>query len=328
MRTFGEELACARERRKLSQIKLSHLADVSARHISFLETGRARPSHAMVLRLAMALGLAEPETAVLVTSAGFFANGHVAPRPAALGEPTAEALAILFTIEGATEFGHAVSMAAKALDRIGLPQFFLGTMAPNGANLASSIKHRHLGHAPVGWMHHYRKQGYGAIDPLICATARQHLPFFWSEIATPRLMADPLVSKMFGEASDFGITNGFVASVRRSDGKVHAVSCMAKAICPDDPRARSIARAIANAILHKADECAIPERALPMRLTDRERSIFMHLLGGTEAGAIANRLKMSHDELDLAVTRLCNSFGTNDAVDAALRARRYGLLPM
>jgi transcriptional regulator with XRE-family HTH domain len=46
-----------RAARGMSQLDLAVTADVSARHISFLETGRAQPSRDMVLRLATTLGL-------------------------------------------------------------------------------------------------------------------------------------------------------------------------------------------------------------------------------------------------------------------------------
>lgn len=41
-----------REMRRLSQLELALRADISARHLSFIETGRSRPSAEMVLRLA------------------------------------------------------------------------------------------------------------------------------------------------------------------------------------------------------------------------------------------------------------------------------------
>ncbi|AOS63811.1 putative transcriptional regulator [Actinoalloteichus hymeniacidonis] len=46
-----------RQRRRLSQLDLALLADTSTRHLSCVETGRARPSRAMVLRLATALDI-------------------------------------------------------------------------------------------------------------------------------------------------------------------------------------------------------------------------------------------------------------------------------
>ena len=49
---FGVLLRQWRERRHLSQLDLALEAGVSARHVSFIETGRAQPSREMVLRLA------------------------------------------------------------------------------------------------------------------------------------------------------------------------------------------------------------------------------------------------------------------------------------
>jgi transcriptional regulator with XRE-family HTH domain len=48
---FGERLRHWRQRRRLSQLDLAHVADVSTRHLSYVETGRASPSRDMVLRL-------------------------------------------------------------------------------------------------------------------------------------------------------------------------------------------------------------------------------------------------------------------------------------
>ena len=50
--SVGELLRDWRQRRRLSQLDLASDAGVSARHLSFVETGRARPSREMVLHLA------------------------------------------------------------------------------------------------------------------------------------------------------------------------------------------------------------------------------------------------------------------------------------
>ena len=49
--TVGQLLRQWRRRRGLSQLALAVAADVSARHLSFVETGRSRPSRALLLRL-------------------------------------------------------------------------------------------------------------------------------------------------------------------------------------------------------------------------------------------------------------------------------------
>ncbi|MEV6840721.1 helix-turn-helix transcriptional regulator [Streptomyces sp. NPDC051133] len=60
-----------RERRRISQLELALRADSSARHISFVETGRSRPSEEMVLRLAEHLEVPVRERNALLLAAGY-----------------------------------------------------------------------------------------------------------------------------------------------------------------------------------------------------------------------------------------------------------------
>lgn len=53
----GELLRTWRQRRRLTQLELATASQVSTRHLSFVETGRARPSREMLLRLAEHLGI-------------------------------------------------------------------------------------------------------------------------------------------------------------------------------------------------------------------------------------------------------------------------------
>ncbi len=60
-----------RKSRGLSQLDFSLAADVSARHISFLETGRAQPSRGMILRLANVLDIPLADQNTMLREAGF-----------------------------------------------------------------------------------------------------------------------------------------------------------------------------------------------------------------------------------------------------------------
>src|SRR3984885_15553551 len=60
-----------RERRRMSQLYLASEAEISSRHLSFIETGRATPSRAMVLRRAEYLEVPLRERNELLTAAGF-----------------------------------------------------------------------------------------------------------------------------------------------------------------------------------------------------------------------------------------------------------------
>jgi len=67
----GALLRTWRERRRLSQLELAGAAAISARHISFLETGRSTPSRGMLLRLAERLQIPLRERNTLLLSAGY-----------------------------------------------------------------------------------------------------------------------------------------------------------------------------------------------------------------------------------------------------------------
>lgn len=70
-RSVGVLLREWRARRNLSQLDLATRAAISARHLSFVETGRARPSREMVLHLAEELDVPLRERNALLVAAGF-----------------------------------------------------------------------------------------------------------------------------------------------------------------------------------------------------------------------------------------------------------------
>jgi transcriptional regulator with XRE-family HTH domain len=67
----GQLLRGWRERRMLTQLELALRAEVSARHLSFVETGRSRPTSEMILRLAQQLDVPLRERNVLLLSGGY-----------------------------------------------------------------------------------------------------------------------------------------------------------------------------------------------------------------------------------------------------------------
>lgn len=82
--TVGPLLRSWRRRRNLSQLALADRADVSARHLSFIETGRSRPSPDMVLRLCGHLDVPLREQNRLL-----LASGHAPAHPEHdLGDPS------------------------------------------------------------------------------------------------------------------------------------------------------------------------------------------------------------------------------------------------
>lgn len=84
----GPLLRAWREQRRVSQLELALRADSSARHISFIETGRSRPSEQMVLRLAEHLDVPVRERNALLLAAGYAPRFPETP----LDDPALDAL--------------------------------------------------------------------------------------------------------------------------------------------------------------------------------------------------------------------------------------------
>jgi transcriptional regulator with XRE-family HTH domain len=70
-RPVGEHLRTWRQRRRMSQLDLAMEAEISTRHLSFVETGRAQPSRDMLLHLAERLAIPLRERNALLVAAGF-----------------------------------------------------------------------------------------------------------------------------------------------------------------------------------------------------------------------------------------------------------------
>ena len=85
-------------RRRLSQLDLANDAEVSTRHLSFVETGRANPSREMILRLAERLAVPLRERNAILVAAGFAPVFDERP----LADPAMESIqkAIAIVLEG------------------------------------------------------------------------------------------------------------------------------------------------------------------------------------------------------------------------------------
>jgi transcriptional regulator with XRE-family HTH domain len=121
--SFGEVLRETRGARKLSQLELAVEAGISQRHLSFLESGRARPSRAMVLQLAESLELPLRVRNRLLVAAGFAPVFPQRPLDSAAMAPVRQALERLLAHHEpypalVMDRGWNILMTNTALDRL------------------------------------------------------------------------------------------------------------------------------------------------------------------------------------------------------------------
>lgn len=82
--TVGQLLRTWRQRRRLSQLELAGTSRVSARHLSFVETGRARPTREMILHLSEHLEVPLRRRNEMLLAGGFapvYPEHHLAEPP-------------------------------------------------------------------------------------------------------------------------------------------------------------------------------------------------------------------------------------------------------
>lgn len=90
--TIGDLLRDWRQRRRLSQLDLAVEARVSARHLSFVETGRSQPSRELVIDLAEQLEVPLRERNAMLLAAGYAPVYRETPLETAEMTPVREAL--------------------------------------------------------------------------------------------------------------------------------------------------------------------------------------------------------------------------------------------
>jgi transcriptional regulator with XRE-family HTH domain len=78
--TVGELVRFWRTRRRLSQLELALEANLSTKHLSFVETGRSRPSRQLLIHLAQRLDLPMGERNRLLLAGGFAPPCRGSPR--------------------------------------------------------------------------------------------------------------------------------------------------------------------------------------------------------------------------------------------------------
>jgi transcriptional regulator with XRE-family HTH domain len=175
---FGKLLREVRTARRLSQLDLAMRADVSQRHLSFIESGRAQPSREMILQLAQTLDLPLREQNRLLLAAGFAGVYPQRPLNAVDMQPVNQALHLLLqhhepypaiVVDRAWNLINANAAMARVLGLLGDPLEIWKKVCPDGRpNILKLTFH------PDGLRRHMRNfEEVGA--PLLARTAREAL---------------------------------------------------------------------------------------------------------------------------------------------------------
>lgn len=323
--SFGFLLSQLRRERDMSQLALALEADVSARHVSFLESGRSRASRGMVARLADALGAPPSMRNRMLLAAGYAPAINDAPGTEGPAGLLAKAVALVVDMQAAT-LDEAVAIARPALAELGLSWFHAGVVTRSPGEGEPIIRVYTHGHAHVAWLAHNVEYGYRTRDPLVRATLERHRPFFWDDVLGDRRGLDKRERGIFDEAKDFRVQSGFVMPIHRTDGSVLAMSCMGEDRELRNPATRVTARVICTALLEKFEDASVEGMVERPALQPAARDLLRWALEGRDVAWMARRLGASEEAVRASASEACASLGAADLLQGALRAQRYQLL--
>ena len=203
--SFGDHLRTWRQQRHLSQLELADEADISTRHVSFMETGRTNPSRDMVLRLCERLAIPLRERNTLLVAAGYapmyreralddpaLAAARQAVELVLKGHEPCPAIALdrCWNVVAANRAAHALLAAHVSPELLAPPvNVFRLSLHPDGpasriANLAQ-------------WRHHLferlRQQIHATADPALLALQAELREYPAPEESPPLVMAGEML---------------------------------------------------------------------------------------------------------------------------------------
>ena len=203
--SFGDHLRTWRQQRHLSQLELADEADISTRHVSFMETGRTNPSRDMVLRLCERLAIPLRERNALLVAAGYapmyreralddpaLAAARQAVELVLKGHEPCPAIALdrCWNVVAANRAAQALLAAHVSPELLAPPvNVFRLSLHPDG--LASRIANL------AQWRHHLferlRQQIHATADPALLALQAELLECPAPEESPPLVMAGEML---------------------------------------------------------------------------------------------------------------------------------------
>ena len=203
--SFGDHLRTWRQQRHLSQLELADEADISTRHVSFMETGRTNPSRDMVLRLCERLAIPLRERNTLLVAAGYapmyreralddpaLAAARQAVELVLKGHEPCPAIALdrCWNVVAANRAAQALLAAHVSPELLAPPvNVFRLSLHPDG--LASRIANL------AQWRHHLferlRQQIQATADPALLALQAELLEYPAPEESPPLVMAGEML---------------------------------------------------------------------------------------------------------------------------------------
>lgn len=234
-------------------------------------------------------------------------------------------MATALAIQSTTDL-HAVSIIAeKFVQKHDIDKFAVAYIRQEGVEATEFVP---LSNISEEFLLMYAERDYFLLDPLAQYCLRTATPFVWEEVLLLHEQA-PIVRRIYSEAAEFGMANGFSMPVRTFEGLRGTVTFAG-------PRAsfevqERLELEILGLVMHArvAELCReIDSYMIEVRLTEREQEALKWGAMGKTSEEIANILGLTKRTIDQHFENAARKLGTTNRVQTVVKAFRQNLISL
>lgn len=232
----------------------------------------------------------------------------------------------------------AIASAQQAVNLTELDQILGGCIADLGFETYVGVNvldpggrpnhHVLFGHTHAEWERRYADQGHDAHDAVLREIMAGSEPLFWSDLARRRpLEMEEL--RIYNEASEFRLNDGFLTPIHNLDGSLSAVLLIGEKVEAQAADVRAAAHMLSiyygalGSKFHRAEQSV---RNMAVRLSERQMECLKWVRQGKSSTDIGDLLGLSSRTVDHYIADACQKLGVRTRVQAVVEASmRAGL---
>lgn len=233
---------------------------------------------------------------------------------------------VALAIGAATNLHSLAATAEKFLQNRDFDQFGVAYVQQSDAGTTEIVP---LSNIAEDFLVSYAEQDYFLLDPLQQYCLRTTTPFVWNEVLALE-HREPIVRKIYGEAADFGLSNGMTIPVRSFEG-LHGTVTFGGERQTFGLKERLELNILALAMHARVAELCnttLATQRRVRRLSQREQETLKWGALGKTSDEIANILGLTKRTVDQHFENAAKKLGTVNRVHTVVQALRQNLITL
>lgn len=215
----------------------------------------------------------------------------------------------------------------RSLQALGFDTFVGLNVLDPGGNLNFGVL---FGQTHAAWEQRYMEKGYARSDAVLKALITDIEPVYWSDV-TGRRPLETDEQRVFDEAAEHGLTEGFATPIRLVDGSLSAVLLIGSDVDARDPDTRTAAHFLSlhyGTLAQKIRRAQALRLAPPLSLSPRQLECLKWVRHGKSSSDIGDLLGLSGRTVDHYLADACARLGVRTRHQAVIEAALRGLFEL